>query len=308
MGYFSSNMGTYRSSNMGNSKLCKLIFLFISGFFFKKIDFGDFTKKQVNGLLIPFIFFYLISYPFRIIVHYWDFKTLDNFDWLCILDVFDSVACHDYMFVNVPLWFILCIFIVRYYYWFMCSFSKYLLIVISIILLLNYNFIYNIATPFMMNNALYWLGFFILGNLYGKDLITVLTKIKYRVIILLVTGIVSVGLFLSENIITNDVLLNIVTHIERLSTIIFTISVFSNFNGESYMTPFKFFGENSLQVLGYHILILIPFSRVAFRLTRTHEPYIGFVCAVLTAFVLYFVIRFSNKYIAQLVGKKNMIK
>lgn len=74
------------------------------------------------------------------------------------------------------------------------------------------------------------------------------------------------------------------------------------------MAPFKFLGENSLQVLGYHMLVLYLFSRITFKLTRMHESYIGFINAVLTVIVLYFVIRFSNKYIPRLVGKKNMIK
>ena len=283
-------------------------FFFTSGFFFKKDDFGVFTKKQVNGLLIPFMFFYLISYPFRIVVHYWDFRSLSNFDWWCIFDIFDSVGRPDYLFVNVPLWFILCIVVVRYYYWFICNLNKYVLLVLSIILLLNRNLIDNIATPFMINNAVYWLGFFILGNLYGKKLIEILLDLRNRITIFIITGICSSLLFLSENFIVNEQFLNLIVHIERLSIIVFTISVFAFFNGKSYIKPFKFMGENSLQILGYHILILIPFGRIAYRITRQHEPWIGFICAVMTAIVLFFVIRLSNKYIPQFVGKRNLIK
>lgn len=283
-------------------------FFFTSGFFFKKDDFGVFAKKQINGLLIPFIFFYLISYPFRIVVHYWDFRTLYNFNWDCIFDIFMSVEMHDYLFVNVPLWFILCIFVVRYYCWFICNINKYVLLFLSIILLLNRDFIESIATPFMINNAIYWLGFFILGNIYGKKLIEILLDLKNRIIIFTISGICSLFLFLSEDFIVNELLLNLIVHLERLAIIVFTISVFAFFNGKSYMKSFKFMGENSLQILGYHILILIPFGRIAYRITRQHEPWIGFICAVLTAIVLFFVIRFSNKYIPQFVGKKNLIK
>ena len=67
--------------------------------------------------------------------------------------------------------------VVRYYYWFICNLNKYVLLVLSIILLLNRNLIDNIATPFMINNAVYWLGFFILGNLYGKKLIEILCNL-----------------------------------------------------------------------------------------------------------------------------------
>lgn len=283
-------------------------FFFTSGFFFKKDDFGNFTKKQVNRLLIPFVFFYLISYPFRIVFHYWDFRTLSDFDWWCIFDIFDSVGRSDYLFVNVPLWFILCIVVVRYYYWFVYNFNKYVLFVLSIILLLSRSLIYSIATPFMINNAVYWLGFFILGNLYGKKLIEILLDLRSRIIVFTISGICSLFLFLSEDFIVNELLLNFIVHLERLAIIVFTISVFAFFNGKSYMKPFKFMGESSLQILGYHILILVPFGRIAYRVTRQHEPWIGFICAVLTTIVLFFIIRFSNKYIPQFVGKRNLIK
>lgn len=278
-------------------------FFFTSGFFFKKNDIILFSKKQVNGLLIPFIFFYVISYPFRTIVHFWDYRTLETFDWLCIFDIFDCVGRSDYLFVNVPLWFILCIFIVRYYYWFICNLNKILLVFLSVILLLNRSFIDSVSTPFMINNAFYWLGFFILGNLCGKKLINALVNIRYRMIILFVTGVISVSFFYIEKYINNVQILNAFVHFERLSIILFTISVFSFFNGKSFMRPFKYLGENTLQILGYHILILIPLGRIAFKLTNEHDPYIGLVSSLLTICVLYFIISFSNKYIPRLVGK-----
>lgn len=283
-------------------------FFFISGFFFKKDDFGVFTKKQLNGLLIPFIFFYLISYPFEFIYYFWDFRSFSNFNWFCIFDIFKSVERCDYMQVNIPIWFILCIFFVRYYYWFICGLNKYLLLLYSVIVFLTKNLIESLATPFMINNAIYWLGFFILGNLYGKKLIEILLDLRNKIIVFTISGICSLFLFLSEDFIVNELFLNFIVHLERLSIIVFTISVFAFFNGKSYMKPFKFMGENSLQILGYHILILIPFGRIAYRITRQHEPWIGFICAVLTTIVLFFVIIFSNKYIPQFVGKKNVIK
>lgn len=65
------------------------LFFFLSGFFFKEEPFPAFLKKKVKTLIIPFTFFYLLSYPFRIIFNLWDYRTLNNFDWGCIFDVFD---------------------------------------------------------------------------------------------------------------------------------------------------------------------------------------------------------------------------
>jgi len=282
-------------------------FFLLSGLFFKKYEFGTFSTKQVNSLLIPFIFFYLISYPFRIVMHYWDFRTLETFDWGCILDIFDSASRSDYLFVNVPLWFILCIFFVRYYYWLICKAPKWILLGIAILLFMLREQINSIATPFMINNAVYWLGFFIVGNLSSKWLTSENKKSKISVIG--INGLLGLMLYIAEAQIESDYLLNAITHIERLSLIIFTILIFS-FVPTKYLAPLKFMGENTLAILGYHFFILIPLSRLAHKISggETYPYLIGLPCSILTAIVLYFVIKFSNKYIPSFVGKGNLIK
>ena len=282
-------------------------FFLLSGVFFKKYEFGTFSTKQVNSLLIPFIFFYLISYPFRIVMHYWDFRTLETFDWGCILDIFDSASRSDYLFINVPLWFILCIFFVRYCYWLICKAPKLILLLIAILLFMLREQINSIATPFMINNAVYWLGFFIVGNLSSKWLTSENKKSKISAIG--ITGLLGLILYIAEVQIESDFLLNAITHVERLSLIIFTILIFS-FVRTKYLAPLKFMGENTLAILGYHLLILIPFSRLAHKISGGEVyPYlIGLPCSILTAIVLYFVIKFSNKYIPSFVGKGNLIK
>lgn len=67
-------------------------FFFMSGIFFKTEPFNAFMKKKAKTLLIPFIVFYLLSYPFRIIVHYWDFRTISTFEWKCIFDLFIPIS------------------------------------------------------------------------------------------------------------------------------------------------------------------------------------------------------------------------
>ena len=70
--------------------LVNSIFFFISGCFFnrRQDSFYNLIIKNTKRILIPFLFFYVLSYPFRIIVHFWDYRTLSNFDWLCVFDVF----------------------------------------------------------------------------------------------------------------------------------------------------------------------------------------------------------------------------
>lgn len=293
---------TWVTANFVNST-----FFLLSGMFFKKYEFGIFSTKQFNRLLIPFTFFYLISYPVRMVFHYWDFRTLVSFNWESILDIFKSVGKQDYFFINVPLWFILCIFFIRYYFWFISYFPKSILLITAIIVLIFRKQIELIATPFTMNNAVYWLGFFILGNLLFKWLTSKNKEGKISAIG--ITGLLGFILYIVESQIESSFLLNIVTHVERLSLIIFTILIFS-FLPTKYLAPLKFMGENTLAILGYHFLILIPLFRLAHKISggEAHPYLIGLPCSIMTMIILYFVIKVSNKYIPALVGKGNLIK
>ena len=160
----------------------------------------------------------------------------------------------------------------------------------------------------MMNNALYWLGFFIIGNLSAN-----LLKVedwKKRLIAIIASGVAAVILYFSEKYVDSKLFLHAVVHLERILIIIFTIFIFSFLDNVRCLNPLRFMGENTLAVLGYHLLILIPLGRIAHKLSGGEQyPYlIGLSCSILTAFILYFIIKLSNKYIPALVGKKGLIK
>lgn len=203
-------------------------FFFLGGFFFKKLPWKDFMTKQVKGLLIPFLFFYLISYPFRMVLHFGDFRTLAGFDWACIFDLFDCASRSDYLFVNVPLWFILCIFVMWVYYWFICTWPRKLLGGIALALLAAGPFFQSLPSPFMLNNACYWLGFFMLGNLLGKRLIQHLSVKQHRFPFLAVTGIAGLACYALEPAVADfEGLLYVLTHVERMLLIVATLAFFS---------------------------------------------------------------------------------
>lgn len=282
------------------------IFFFASGIFFKKRKFKEFLTKRLNTLIIPFFFFYLISYPFRIIVHFWDFRTLSNFNWLSILDLFKSVPQWDYLSVNVPLWFLLCIFVIQVIYYFLMNLPRYILIILIVLSILLKDEILSISTPFMINNALYWGAFFALGNIIGKPFIKLIKTIKPRIIIFTVC----MGIFVGSHLITPQSLFgaNIISHIKIITFILSIIIIFSFLNGMKCMEFLRFYGKNSLIVLGAHLLILIPIDRISFKLFQTHTSLLGFISALITTIILYFVINWLNKNLPYLVGKKYIIK
>ena len=97
-------------------------FFFLSGLFFKEeATFGVFIKKKVERLLIPFTFFYLITaVALPNMLHYWlgmRFETVIGWPSLWAF-----VWPGEYP--NIPLWFLLCLFVMSVLFRALLSFSK----------------------------------------------------------------------------------------------------------------------------------------------------------------------------------------
>lgn len=144
------------------------IFFILGGFFFKRKPMKVFLKEKLRYIIVPLLFFYIVSYAFRILLHYWDYRTLVSFDWGCLFDIFSISEKTDYLFVNVPLWFLMCFFVIQILYYFISYLDKWIIAGFALLCLVYRDFLFSIPTPFMMNAAFHYLGFFAFGNLVGK--------------------------------------------------------------------------------------------------------------------------------------------
>ena len=80
------------------------LYFFLSGLFFKSYEgYTGFLKRKVNKLLIPFLFFHVVSF---FVVPLLNKKTLE---WHVIWDF----LFRQYNGLNGPLWFLLCLFLVN---------------------------------------------------------------------------------------------------------------------------------------------------------------------------------------------------
>ena len=87
------------------------LYYFLSGLFFKIYKgMGDFARRKTNKLLIPFLFFYLLSYAAGVICDLLGFyeKGLvqDPFRWTQLFDIFVT----EDLTYNAPLWFFISLF------------------------------------------------------------------------------------------------------------------------------------------------------------------------------------------------------
>lgn len=63
------------------------IFFILGGFFFKRKPLKTFLYEKIRYILVPFLFFYLTSYLYDILLFFWRNGSLSNYYWDCILDV-----------------------------------------------------------------------------------------------------------------------------------------------------------------------------------------------------------------------------
>lgn len=282
--------------------LVNSIFFFLSGIFFKCKPLKIFLFDKVRYILFPFMFFYIVSYFFRILECYWDNRTLTSFDWSIILDVFDISSRTDYLFVNVPLWFLLCLIVIQILYYFISFLDKRLIAVIALLCIVLKNVFLSIPTPFMINAAFYYMGFFAFGNLVGKPWIDKLYDIRFRKVSLGISVLLFVALFVPMGDFEGE-LYELCYHIKLVMVFFILMSLASWFNGK--LSLVRFWGVNSLTILGLHILVLTVLIRITNALYGESSSFTGFIQSVIVMLIMYVVILFCNRYIPFLVGKKH---
>lgn len=280
------------------------IFFFASGMFFKLTDFKSFFSKRINTIIIPFLFFYILSIPFRFIIDLWDYRSIYAFDWDRILDVFRIIDKSDYLSLNVPLWFLLTLLIIQSMSLLLLRLPNTVIILLACMAVFFKQELEQWPTLFMINNAVYWFAFFAIGFVIGKPLIKLLSLEKRRLQVFTGSILLVFVCVAFEKCGMTDYH-EFVEHAKYLAFIVSFTAFMSFFNGMANVEALRFFGKNSLIVLGTHLWILVPLGRIMFKLTGIHHPWIGFGMAIATAILLIPVINILNKKVPYLVGKQN---
>ena len=240
-------------------------------------------------------------------MHYWNNGSMDSFHWGCLLNVFKISAQTDYLFVNIPLWFLLCFFTIQILYYFISYLDKRIILVIAILSLCLKDFLLSIPTPFMVNAAIHYLGFFALGNLMGKSWIDKLRDNRFRRVSLSISLFLFGGLFIPLDGL-DGIVLNIAKQVKLLMIFFIIMSVASWLNEKRYLSLLKFYGENSLTILGLHALPLELLKWKTLFYFGKCTPFMGFIQSIIVMAVMYAVILLCNKYIPFFVGKKVIAK
>ena len=106
----------------------------------------------------------------------------------------------------------------------------------------------------------------------------------------------------------DGIVLNIAKQVKLLMAFFIIMSVASWFNEKRYLSLLKFYGENSLTILGLHALPLELLKWETLFYFGKCTPFMGFIQSVIVMAVMYAVILLCNKYIPFFVGKKVVTK
>ena len=208
-----------------------LIFFFLSGIFFKQEPIKELVKRRWDMIFVPFLFFYLLSYPFRLMVGYWDNRDLGLLRWDMILDVFKVTPAGDYLSVNVALWFLPCLFLTGIIYLCISHLPKQAQILLFLFIMLFSDEICNkFPTPLFINNAIYYTIFFGVGSLLGKKIIRYCEHLNERLIVLFTSIIAMIAFHLLTNLELHHRLVEIFDSLYWLAYCVAALAIFSFLN------------------------------------------------------------------------------
>lgn len=281
-----------------------IFFFIMSGFFFKPtLDFKSFLKKRTITLLVPFLFFYFASIPFRFFLDYWDYHTLEAFDWGRVLELFLIEAKSDYLTLNVPIWFLLTLFVIQFISNYVFLLPKTIIAIFILSTFIFKDILSNWPTIFMLNNALCWFGYFAIGYLLGRFILNKLQskQEKVKIFIYFLVGFIISYLYI--DIFNLNFLKSIILPLRHISFFFVFLTALSFLPYFRYNGILKYAGNNSLIILGCHMWFLIPLIRINHSLFHLEDPIRGFVVSIMCLLLTIPVIYILNKHTPFLIGK-----
>lgn len=276
-------------------------FFLLSGMFLSvKSSFKVFLRKNVERIMLPFLFFYIVSY----VLFYLGIFFVSGFGEMTEASgIFDCFVQKQYF--NGPLWFLLALFWIKIMSFPIVKFVKGWArqMIFSIILglggfLLN---LYKIDLPLAFDTALssvplFYFGYFIKGNGYLEKYSRVETLFFSMVCyISCLYHPISVGNSINRYD-GNYAEYIYVTCVLSIAIILFSKGILNRPN------LISFIGENSMWLLCTHHIVCRPVKFAFMRLSLDDSFSAYFVC-VITVAICCFTIPIANKYIPWSIGK-----
>lgn len=286
------------------------LFFFVSGIFFKAYPWRIFWRKKTNQLVIPFILFYLIYYIYLLGINILKYKSLNQFNFSCFLEIFQTYTGNESFTVNPPLWFICALINLQLLLYGSINLFKknsYILLFSIIISFIGIFYIQNSPTPFMIGRSLPYFIYYVLGFISGKKILHHLGNSQSNPIKIGAFCLITFILLLINNQSQQTLISELSNYIQNMSIIILLIIIFKYIYSNPVVFPLKYFGLNSYIVLGMHEIYHTSFRIFIENVFGYMSVTLGIIQTLLTLTLLWPTIYLFNKYIPFLVAKQDLI-
>lgn len=236
------------------------MYYFISGIFFKRYSgFGDFTRRKVNNILVPFVFFVVLAYVMRVVE--WTVRMAFGAEPIDVSPILLIEPFYlRYWEFSTPLWFLLSLFWVNIIFYVLRRYIKnvwVLLLATMAISVAGYALASRkIELPLMFDSSLVALPFFVLG--WGMNSMGALQPSRWDRWGVLALVVVAVPVYLFSTPL--NLHLQIIPPYWKLYLLPFAaiLALFWACKPLPYVPVFCHYGRYSLIILGTHPLLFLP--------------------------------------------------
>ena len=270
------------------------LFFFVAGYLFssEKQTFTNFIQKKIRRIIIPYFFFSFISFLFWyfILTKFNPHSYQDTNAIQYLIGIFCAIPDKNFIFFNIPLWFLPCLFVIHTLYFFISKIPKkghqFLISVLLFALGIIINKHFSVRIPWAIDVALCSVVFFMLGNycrgikLFDKFIFS-LSKTKQLFLALSVFILFLITAYLNSKdnyVVVYQLELNnyFLYFINGIFGIIFIFMISNFLSNEQYKNLKKFFafyGKNTLIILCTHLIIVALIKGFLLMTTGTKSDY-----------------------------------
>ncbi len=236
------------------------MYYFISGIFFKHYGgFADFTRRKVNNILVPFVFFVVFVFAMRALEALLCSAVGSDVVTVSLRDLIDPF-CMRYWSVTTPLWFLLSLFWVNVMFYLLQQWIKPLWgILLAVVVISVFGYVLGARRaylPFMFDSAMVAMPYFILG--WGVKQLGALQSSRWDKWGLLVLLVVALPIYYMSEFMNLHFM--ILPPYWKLYFVPFVaiLALFWACKSLPHIPVFCHFGRYSLIILGTHPLFFLP--------------------------------------------------
>ena len=238
------------------------MYYFLSGMFFKLYDgFGDFSRRKINNIIVPYVFFMMLTCVVHCVMWYgFGVRWMGDWEWSSFADPF----LRRYYHYNTPLWFLISLFEVNVLYYILNKKKKKRIGRYALIMLMAFVAWYFKKYP-IFNNPAYIdtvfmaMPYFVLGSEVKASGLIAKNKKWDKLGLLVILPLLALLYFESSKI---NLLIQSEPKFWRLYVVPFVaiLGLFWFSKNMPKLPIITFIGRYSIVVLGTHIL-MIKFMR-----------------------------------------------